>query len=207
MPAVPAIIGAGAAIGGGLLGARKTRGEKMMEGVAGQQSGLAKEMAGFAKSQASMANPAMSKAMQYYMNLVQGSRGSMDAALAPERGQIAEAARGAQMGMEAKMAPGPQRDAAIADLQRQKFGQNAMLPFAARSQAVDKLGGMGMGMFDNAKSLMGGASDALGSLSNTYGNMANLQQQRNKIWGQVGGNIYTAVSPALNKWYQKRGWD
>lgn len=206
MPAVPMIIGAGAQIGAGLLGNRKTGAEKAMQGVANQQSGLAKEMVNFSKSQASMANPAVSKAMQYYMNLVQGGRGAMDAALAPERGQIAEAARGAQMGMEAKMAPGPQRDAAIADLQRQKFGQSAMLPFAARNQAAGQLGNMGQNLFGNAISGMSGANSALSGVANTYKGIADKESERNQMWGKIGGNIYDIVSPGLDKWYKKKGW-
>lgn len=183
----------------GTLGNKKGKAEKSMEANIGAQSALAKEIAGFAKSQASMANPAMSKAMQYYMNLVQGGRGAMDSALAPERGQIAEAARGAQMGMEAKMAPGPQRDAAIADLQRQKFGQSAMLPFQARSQSVDKLGGMGQNLLSGSNQMMGTSADVMRGLNNQYMNMAEQEQKRKAAWGQMGGNVFNMLAPYIFK--------
>lgn len=181
----------------GALGNRKGKAEKANEANVAQQSALAKEMAGFARSQASMANPAMTKAMQYYSNLVSGGRGAMDAALAPERGQIAEAARGAQMGMDAKMAPGPQRDAALAELQRQKFGQMAMLPLQARGNAVDKLGGMGQNLMQNSSNMMGASADVMSGLSRGYQSMADAERQRRQSWSQMGSNAFNILGPTI----------
>lgn len=191
--AIP-LITSGIQLLGGLLGNRKTGAEKGLESSVKEQSALAREMAKFGKGQMSMANPAMSKAMQHYMTLLQGNRGAMDAALAPERGQIAEAARGAQMGMDAKMAPGPQRDAALAELQRQKFGQMAMLPFQARNSAAGQVGALGSDLLGKGNALMGSSASALGNMGNQYGQLAQAQQGRNQAWGQIGSNIYDIFS-------------
>lgn len=171
-----------------------------------KQSALANTISDFAKRQHSMADPAMSKAMEYYSTLAGGNRGQMQAAIAPQVGQINSSYLGAERGMLSRMAPGAQRDSALADMYRQRAGQIGDLSVGARKEGVQGLAQMGQQMYGNAMSGFGAASGALSGAAGTYGGAAalaqnqnqfdaNLQQQKRKGWMDFGGSIGKILLP------------
>lgn len=170
MPAVPLIIsGVGAA-------ASAWQAHKMgqmvdtQRGMAGEQSALAREISGFARENHSMAQPALQKAMQYYMNLASGNRAAINSALAPDRAALADAYKGAQRGLENTTARGPGRDRQIAEMYRQKAGQLGLMPFMAKSGAMQNLQGLGQNLMSGMQGMYGTAASALTGASNTMNN-------------------------------------
>lgn len=176
-----------------------------------KQSSLANNISEFAKQQHSMADPAMAKAMQYYSTLAGGNRGALQSAIAPQVGQVNSSYLGAERGMLARMAPGAQRDSALADMYRQRAGQIGDLSVGAHREGVQGLAGMGQQMYGNALSGFGAASGALSGAANTYGGAAalaqnqkqfeaNLGQQKRQGWMNFGGSLGKILLPyVLNK--------
>lgn len=190
------IIAAGISAGASLLGNRKTAAEKAMEGNARQQGAMASQIATMARQQHTIAGPALNKAMQHYMQLAGGNRAQLQGAMAPEMNMLMDTYKGAQMGTE-RMAPGPQRDHAIAELYRQKAGQMGMMPMQARQQAFGQLGSMGMDLNQGANQMYGMAGNVLGGQANALQGVAGMQQQRQAGWGALGGSIANIFMPYL----------
>lgn len=216
MPAIP-IIGAGVSIFKGIQDARNaSRAAKGQEGLMaaqqqlmGQQSGLAQEMSKFARNQADMSQPALQKAMQYYQTLASGTRGAMSAALAPDIARANEVYSGAQRGLSARMAPGPQRDRAIADLYRDRAGKMALMPFQARGAAVGEMAGLGKNYLSSALDAYRGAGSALSGASGTASAASQTgvraqysRNQANDQWGNMitGG---TQIGQDVWDWYKR----
>mgnify|MGYP001617056874 CR=1 FL=1 len=146
--AVPFALKAGTAIGGSLLG-RKLSGPSKQQKTAmqGTQQGaqaisaagaplvktgtdLIREGRGYTGQGAESLAPAAS----YYRNVL-GSRSAANAALAPERATALDYYGGAQRKAQRTLR-GPQRDTAVAELDRQQAGQLASyLPQARRAGA------------------------------------------------------------------------
>ena len=166
-----------------------------------RQSALSNTISEFARRQHTMAEPAMNKAMQYYTQLASGGRGGLQSAIAPETGMINANYRGAERGMMARMAPGGQRDAAIADLYRQRAGQIGSLGHTARSGAMNSMGNMGMNLMSQGNSMFGMASNALSGAGNQYGDVARQYQDRatqgNNNWMQMGQALGSILGPYL----------
>ncbi len=162
-----------------------------------QQSGLAREMAGFGQQQYSAAQPALQKAMNYYQTLAGGDRGAISNLLAPQRASISDTFSGAQNSLEAKMAPGPGREEAIANLMKQKTGQLGLMPIQARNDAVGHLGAMGQNMNDSALRYMTGGQGGLNSAGNLNLGGAELQNNANSQWNSLGNGLMQAFLPYL----------
>lgn len=159
--------------------------------IAGQQSGLAKTMTGLAGDSFAAGGPALNKAMDYYRTLASGSRGAIDSALAPARAGLTDTYSGAQRGIEATTGAGPQRDRAIAEMQRQKAGQMGIMPFNAQAGAVGAMADLGGSMLNRGASLYGGAGNVLGGASNSlYGQGASLDREAQ--------NRYAAIKPWMD---------
>lgn len=200
-------IGTGTAIGLGIsalgswLGGRKSKKEK--EALAAQrdnirlQTEMARTMGDFAKQQHSMADPALQKAMQYYTNIASGNRSAIQGALAPTYAQMGDLYRGAEQGMTKNMAPGPQRESAMAEMYRQKAGQMGQLPFQARTDAMGKLGEYGSAGFDRMLGAYTGASGAGGQAALGAAQYANLARQSRPNWGQFGADVGKIFLPYL----------
>lgn len=170
-----------------------------------RQSGLANEISSMGKGQMQMGQPAMQKAMQYYMTLAGGGRGAMNAALAPERNQMAETYRGAEQGMMARMAPGAGRDRAIAEMYRKKAGDMGMMPFMARQNAMGQLAGMGGQMMDRGGNLMGAAATAMSGASATGGRASDSQARAGSQWGGLITQGTKAAAGGWDWWKNRQG--
>lgn len=203
MPAIP-IIGMGIS---GVIGAYSAHKQGQVADqqreLMRQQSGLANEMGGFAKEQYNASAPALNKAMSYYMKLATGNRGDIQASIAPGVAGVTEASRGAERGIEARLAPGPGRDRQIAELYRQRAGQIGMMPFQARQSAIGSMAQMGQNRMSSALDFYGKAGSALTGASNTAENYGNASQNAMNQWGQtaVAG---TQAAGQVWDWYKNR---
>lgn len=216
MPAIPIVTG-GISLLNGIMGARAAgKAAKSQQGIQNsqmdlmrQQTGLSNELSSFARNQHTLAEPALSKAMQYYMQLATGNRGAIQGAIAPDVAQLQETYRGAERGIRRSMG-GASRDRAIADLYRQRAGQLGILPFQARQAAIGNMEQAGNQRMQNALSLYQGANSALtgaaysGSASSRTG--AEAADRRDNAAGQwgnaiTGGGIF---GQSIYDWYRNR---
>lgn len=168
-----------------------------------RQSALANEIGGFARQQMSFGQPAMQKAMQHYMTLATGNRGAINAELAPERAGLTDTYRGAEQGMTARMAAGPERDRAIAQLYRQKAGALGVMPFQARSAAFSGLEGLGKFATQQGGELYGKAGTALTGASETGVRASDMTNREYSSYGDLISSGTKAASQVYD-WYKNR---
>lgn len=202
MPAIP-IIGLGiSAYSAYKQSQAQKQAADMQKQMFQAQSSLANTMQGIGNNQMSMAEPALSKAMGHYMQLASGNRGAIGSELAPDINGVTEASRGAQMGISRSMAPGPNRDKAIADLYRQRAGQIGMMPFQARNAAFGNLQTMGTNYMNSAMDAYKNASSALTGASNTG---TKYMEARNQQYGTYGDIIKSGVQAGQDAydWYKR----
>jgi hypothetical protein len=162
-----------------------------------QQAAMARQLAGLGQSQIATSQPALNKALAYYTNLAAGNRASINSTLAPDRAQLAETYKGAQRGVEARTAQGPQRDRAIAELMRQQAGQSGLMPFMARGQANEQLAGLGNRGLDRAVTAFAGASGGLKEAGSAANMMAANQQNASNAWRDFGKSIWDLWGPQI----------
>lgn len=191
------IIAAGISAGASFLGNRKTAAEKAMEGTARQQGAMASQIAQMARQQHTLAGPALNKAMQHYLQLAGGNRAMLQSALGPEMNMMMDTYKGAEQGMLARMSPGPQRDASVADLARQKAGQMGTMGMTARNQAFDNLSGMGQSLMGMGNNMYGNAASVLGGQAHTQAGLADMARQRQQGWGALGQSVGSIFMPYL----------
>ncbi len=205
MPAIP-IIGLGIGAYSAYQQA-KNQGKiaKAQTEMMNRQSGLANEVSSMGKGQMQMGQPAMQKAMQYYMTLAGGGRGAMNAAMAPERGQMAESYRGAEQGMMARMAPGASRDKAIAEMYRSKAGQMGTMPFMARQNAMGQLAGMGGQFMDRGANMMGTAGNILSGASSTGSRASDASAKSGSAYGDLITQGTKMASSGWDWWSNRQG--
>jgi len=178
------------------LGSRKTSGEKGMEQMMGQYSGLSNMIGKYAQGQHTMAQPAIQKAMQYYTQLASGNRGQIGSAIAPDLAAMNETYKGAQSSIQ-NNTTGATREASLAKMAQQKAGQAGLMPMQARQNAIGQLGNMGMELNNNVLGAYGQMGSNLYGMSSAYGQMANMQNQRNQGWSQLGQNLGNIWLPML----------
>ncbi len=182
-PAAYGAIMAGTAIYGAIQGSRRTSAEKAA-------TNMNNTMTNIANRQHMIAEPALKKAMQYYMTLAGGNRGAIQSHLAPDIMGLNQSYKGAETRMMNTMAPGPTRDRQMAEMQREKAGAVGMMPFIARNQAIDKMANQGQQGMGNSLTFYNGAANQLPM-------MAGFDQQRSQNWSQVGSLIGNMLMPQL----------
>lgn len=200
----------------------------MQRGIVDKQSALSNTVSQFARQQHTMAGPAMGKALDYYMNMAgSGGNGALQQAMAPQISMINQQYGGAEKGMLQRMAPGAQRDQAIAGLYQQRAGQIGQAGIQGRTNAVGQLAGMGQNLLGNSLNAYGTAAGALsGAQGGAQGmgaqqlghaqlqNQMRLQSQQGMqnmgmnigrillpyILGQQGGGATTHPTNGSNLW-------
>lgn len=203
MPAVP-IIGLGISAVSAYKSAKNASSmANSQKDLMRQQSGLSNEMASFAREQHTMAEPALQKAMQYYMQLATGNRAAIQGQLAPDIARLTETYRGAERGLEAKTAPGPSRDRAIAELYRQRAGQLGIMPFEARRSAVGDMAQLGGQRMNAALDAYGRAGSALTGASQAGTQAFNMGERASDRYGSMISAGTQAAQDAWN-WYRNR---
>lgn len=193
-----AMLGA-SALGSYLKNRRDKKTLQSQQDVAKKQTGLSDTISAFANKQHTLAEPAISKAMQYYLRVAGGGQGARNAN-APAMMGLTDTYKGAESGIMSRMGPGPNRDRAISELSRQKAGQMGMLPFMAQQGAVGQLSGMGTNIMGSANSMLGSASNPLAQamLSSQYAQQT--QQGMDDRWNKVGD----AAGKWFMDWYKNR---
>lgn len=151
-------------------------------------------MATFNKANADMNIP-----MNYYRTIAGGSRGSMQAAMAPEVGAITSAYRGAESALDRGPARGAMRDVAGADIAREKAGKISGLALATRGNAMQSLAGLagqqqgmglqiaGMGQQNSAMGIgaLTGTTPALSQLYNGEMRRTEIASQNQAAFGKM----------------------
>lgn len=185
---------------------------KYVQPTTQKSSALADEVTRFSQGQASLAMPGMQKAMQHYMDLASGDRNTMQSAIAPSVAAANSTYSGAQRGLSQRLAPGPQRDRAMADIYKQRAGQIGMMPFQAQEGAYGKMGDLANQGFQNAMTGYGqagqlmapgtyAASNFMGSMGNLYGGQQQIQAQKDiqgkKNWFDLGSSMGQVFLPYL----------
>lgn len=204
MPAIP-LIGLGISAYSAYKGAKSAgQAAKAQEQMSQRQSALAQSLQTMGSGQLALSQPALQKAMEYYTKVATGNRGAINAAIAPERNQLLESYGGAEKGINARMAAGPDRDRAIAELYRQRAGQVGMMPFQAKQQGIHDMEQAGNAYRDAGLQLYGGASSALTGASNTYNQAANNRANEWAGYGSLGANASKAAQGVWD-WYRNRG--
>jgi len=191
------------AAGGQSLSADQTALMQSQTRSADQATSLSK----YLQKQAQYSAPAFGRAMGYYSTLLNGNRGAMQQAVAPEAAGITDAAKGATMNLERLGVTGGQKVQAQADLARQTGGQLGQLTVGLRPQAANALGNMGaqgMGFAGQALQGLTGAGSIYANALKQTTDIANTQYDRNK---QTGASLAGLIMPTLNAWASFRKGD
>lgn len=193
MPAVPAIIMGGSAIGSALLGKKASDNASQAAqyrspeetALLRSQTGLADQQRGQGAALFGQAMPAIQNTMRYYSTLLGGSRAARVAATSPEAESVSQAYGGADAALRRSNLRGGERDAQLAENQRAKAGQIARLVTGVRPQAAAGLGSQAMGLVGAGNAATTGA----GALySNLLGNATGNRLQANAVGQQAGQN-------------------
>ena len=185
MPAVPAIIGAGGAIGSALLGSHAASSAMQMspqeQAAYTSQTNLANQMQGQGAQLFGKAMPALTNTLNYYQTLMgKGGRTAAYAATAPAAENVSSVYGGAANNLLRSGVQGGERDTALADLNREKAGQMSRLVTGVQPMAAQGLAGLGT-------SLLGGAGSFEGGASGIYGNQTAMGAANRKLGLQAGG--------------------
>lgn len=170
MPAVPAVIGAGGAIGSSLIGSNAAsstydQAQKELQPFRRGAMRNADELSGNSRQLFGQAMPAVQQSLDYYKNLLGANgRKGLYSAVAPAAGTIAENYRGATSSLT-KNLRGGERDMGLAELKRQQVGDTARLVSGVQPGAAAALGGMGSGLVGQAQSGFAGAGGIYGGLA------------------------------------------
>lgn len=183
MPAVPALIMAGGAIGSAYLS--KKAADKAQELSPAEQQAqrssqqLSDLTAGQGRQMFNTAMPAVSNTLRYYQTLLSGNKSARYAATAPEAESVAGAYQGANEAIGRSYLRGGERDQAIAENARARAGDIARLTTGVRPMA--------------AQGTMGVANTLLPTAAGSFGTAAGINQGligagfQNRLLGQQVG--------------------
>ena len=170
------------------------------QGVLDQQTALSKRLGGYAADSYEMSKPALQQAMNYYRTVANGSRSAINETNAPQIAQVQDIYKGAAGNIPYQMR-GPQKDMALADLNRQKAGQLSMMPIQAKQNGVTNLanlGVQGMGLAGNFSGAQTGAlSGQSGSLNTMFGIQNDAMKAQNAAYSKIGENMGNMLLPYL----------
>lgn len=200
---LPQLIGLGASwLGSKLGGGNDSQLTPEQQAVNARQSALADQLNRLAGDRAAIAGPAYARGINYYTSLLNGNPAASLQAVSPDIRRITDQAHGTQSAIDMRLR-GPARDAATAELLRNRQADIAQLTGAPRQQAAAALLGAGSQGISEAGQLYGNVGSIYGNQAGTAGNAALLQEERNKanstMWSDAGGSIAKLLAPyALN---------
>lgn len=215
--AVPFAIKAGSMIGGALLG-KKLSGPSpqqntAMQGAqqaAGQVGQYASPLVQSGLSTIGQGRGYLNQAGNYYGNILSNRRSAREA-LAPELKTTMDFYAGAS-NKAGRTLRGGARDYALAELDRQKVGNMAMMLPQARAQAAEGVGNLASSAIYGGSNLVGSGVGAAGQAANIYGNLfnnattvRNQQGEGGKAWGGFLGDL-AAMLPWGKKTGASSGW-
>lgn len=205
MPAVPAIIGAGGSIVGGLLGHKASQQAQQRspeeQALLNSQTQAINQGRQQSAQMFGSAMPAINQTLGYYRALLGGNRAQMGLATAGARGSIADTYKGATRGLVASGVRGGVLDQAKADLARDRTRAIAGLTSGVQPMAAQGLAG-------TAAPLVSGtiANNAAG-LSATNALLGNEMQNRQigqQAGQQTGAGVGALIADLLSA-YGGRG--
>lgn len=182
--AIPAIIGAGGAIGSGLLGffgAKRASTPSPVETQAQQtQTDASKALGAQGALLTNYGMPKLQQAGNYFSTLAGGNRAATAQALAPDVANINSTYGGAQRTIS-RFLRGPERDMQLGDLSRQRAGAVGSLFTGARDRGVSGLASLGEYGVGQGTAAYGGAANIASGvqgmgMQNRFGGAA-LQRQ------------------------------
>lgn len=201
MPAVPALITAGASVGSSLYAshaansAAKNAAKRTPEELAliRSQTGLADQQRKQGASLFANAMPGINQSLNYYRTLLSGDRAAQTAAVAPEAETIGQAYSGADRAVRRGLTGG-ERDQALADNARARSGQIAHLITGRRPEAAQGVANLGAGLLGESGGFSGNAANiTAGLLGNETGN----RYQSNQVGQQTGANTAAQLGAIL----------
>jgi hypothetical protein len=216
VPFIP-LIAQGVGLAGGAIAGKKatkaamTRSPEEMRALTGAQGaadasmgagkdvlGQSKDLLGKAGSLTTQGKQWLEQPANYYQTLLSGNRAAMQGAVAPATAQITGNYRGAAQGLSGLR--GASKDAATADLNRQRVSQIAGLSTGVQSGAAGALGALGQAGLNAASPLYGaGASLAgtggqlMGQGGGIYANLLNQGNANRQYGRQEGGQTSAAI--------------
>ena len=173
-PFIPALIGAGGAIGASVLGSRAGRSQRDLATRQQEQQNLIQQ------EQLALGRKAFDPALNYWSSILQGGHAA-NLALGPESQAIRGGFDVAQRNIEQNLPRGGERNLGLAQLEIEKGGRLGNLPTLARRQAAGNLGQLAGLPFGVASAAGGQATGLAGNLLN-YG----LSQQQQALSGATG---------------------
>jgi hypothetical protein len=198
LPALPAIIGAGGAIGGALLSGPSKQQKQTLTGqqqLDQQLTENAKQGSQLATQFSSMATPALNNAMNYWSTLLNGDRTAMSSVLGPEVSQIGQGIANAT-NTTSQFAPrGGARTTALAGLPFQQASTVGNLYSTLRPAAASAVGEVGLSTAGLASSFLGNSTSAAGTGANSYLGLVSalegLRQNQMNTGANIGSSLYT----------------
>lgn len=187
MPAIPAIISGGAAIGASLIGSKmgKSAADAAMQRTPAEQGAFDAntKLAGGQVQQSNQmfatAMPAVRNSLNYYQTLLGGNRAARMGAVAPEAESVSGAYRGAETALKRNYVQGGQRDMALAENSRARAGDIARLTTGVRPGAAAASAGI-------AQNLIPAAQRGYGTAAGIYGGQVNNEMQNRQYGDQAG---------------------
>lgn len=202
--AVPAIIGAGGAIGGGILnymGAKKAGTPGKDEAAATRaQTGAGNELAAGGRQLAGFGMPKLQQAGNYFSTLAGGNRAATTQALAPETEQINQIYGGTQRTL-ARFLRGPDRDYQMGELARQRTGALGSLFRDARARGVEGLVNLGQYGVSQGAGMTGGAAGIAGDVARAYqGNRLTASELQRQAGSDTAGLLFQLLKSGAFTW-------
>lgn len=201
MPAIPAIISAGGAIGTSLLGRKSVQGSTQRSpaetAALTAQTGAANQLTEQSGQLSRQGMPQLQQAGRYFSTLASGNRGAMTQALAPDIESIRDVYGGTARTLS-RFLRGPEKDVQLAETERERAGQIGGLFRGGRMGANTQLAGMGGAATGAAASGFGGAAGIFGGqaesgMRNRFGG-ADLEHQAGQDFGGLLFNILKMYS-------------
>lgn len=218
MPAVPAIIMGGAAIGSSLIG--KKAAENSAEAASKRspeemalfkaQTGLANQEQAQGQQLFGTAMPAIQNTLRYYQTLLGGNRTARMGAVSGEAQDTAAAYSGANKALSRSGLRGGELVAQKAENERAKAGQIARLVTGVRPQAAAATAGQAQGLLGASSGFNAGAGNIFaGLLGNSTGNRlqgnAVGREAGSALTGQLGKLFANIMGSTRGKWWDKGG--
>lgn len=201
MPAIallPAIIGAGGAIGGALLSrpsGAQNRAMNAQSALDAQMAQNAQQEAQLGGQWAGMATPALQNSLNYWQTLLSGDRTAMSQALGPEIQQYSQGQQNALTNMSQFAPRSGARATMIGEMPFQSAQTIGNMFASLRPQAAQQVGALGSTLGSMATSAYGGSNAGAQGAANNYMSLVAMQEalrqnQMNNAAG-IGRNLYS----------------
>lgn len=157
---------------------------------------LGKSLIGGANTAFGQRSSLLQKPIDFYSGIASGDPNKMLEAAAPGLTNISKGAQSAIEGIQDSTAPGAARNFAIAQIQRDKFGQNAQLLNQAFLSSFPALQQIGTDTGNFGLQQLGGAINSNQQATQGNQNIINAEAQRRQAkLNTVGGLVGAAAGP------------